>query len=68
MWSPTQKMWLTLQHCLRGVGHDIQVFSVRDCGQLLGREDAGKMPWEEGLAEATMLCKAVGDLKCCYIL
>lgn len=41
---------------------------MRDCGQLLGREDAGKMPWEEGLAEATMLCKAVGDLKCCYIL
>lgn len=40
MWSPTQKMWLILQCCLKGVGHDIQALSVRDCGQLLGREDA----------------------------
>ena len=63
MWSPTQKMWLTLLHCLKRVAHDVHDLSARDCGELLaeGREDA-LLPWEEGLAEATVLCKAVREL------
>lgn len=56
-------MWLILLRCLKSVANDIQDLSARDCGELLaeGREDA-LLPWEEGLAEATMLCKAVCEL------
>lgn len=57
MWSPAQKMRLTLLSCLRSVAHDIQDLSAREM-LAESREDA-LLPQEEGLAEATMLCKAV---------
>lgn len=63
MWSPTQKMWLTLLHCLKSVARDIQDLSASHRGDPLaeGREDA-LLPGEESLAEATVLCTVVREL------